>query len=150
MGDEIQGVTLKVCVLRPPDLDTTQTVVVGGRAYDMTRADEDGRLAWLYLTGLESVGTCDLVSTQTTYDELGLPHREEVRVPVLAREVTHGSEGSGESLLSTLVVSVRACDYDGDRYVAMAGKRHAIGKVSGDGDWVRLSCAEGVADVGQT
>ena len=149
LGDAVQALTLKVCVRRSPDLSTTDAVVVGGDAYDLTRSDEDGRLAWLYLSQLTSAGTCELVATKTTYDDLGLAHQTETRTTVTARTVEHGTAATGSGALGTLSVTVRACDWDGERAVAIAGRRHSVAKVTGDGDWVRLDCSEGVADVGR-
>lgn len=149
MGDDAQATTLKVCVRRPPALPTTSTVVVGGRAHDVTRVDEDGRLAWLYLTELNAAGTCELVSTTTTYDELGLPVTSKARQAVLVRKVEHGTEAEGTGSLATLSVTIRSCDWAGERKVVMGGLVHSVRKVTGDGAWTTLTCAEGAVDVGQ-
>lgn len=149
LGEAAQALTLKVCVRRPPGLSTTDVVVVDGHAYDLTRADEDGRLAWLYLSQLTSACACELIATKTVYDELGLPKSTETCTMVLARTVAHGTAAADPGALGTLSVTVRACDWDDERAVVMAGRRHTVTRVTGDGEWVRLDCSEGVADRGR-
>ncbi len=149
MGADAQLVTAKVCVRRPPSLATTEVVTIGGAAYDLTKTDEDGRLAWLYLTQLTSAGGVTLVGTKTTYDELGIARRTERRTPVLARTVAWGEEGAATGQLSTLKVTLRACDWAGERAVVLGDQRHSVTKATRAGDWVTLTCSEGVSDVGQ-
>lgn len=149
LGDDAQSLTLKVCVRRPPGLATTDVVVVDGRAYDLTRSDEDGRLAWLYLSQLTSAGTCELIATKTTYDDLGLPRSTETRTMVHVRTVSRGTAAADSGALGTLSVTIRDCDWAGERAVAMGGRRHTVTKATGDGEWVRLACSEEVADVGK-
>lgn len=149
LGSDAQSVTAKVCVRRPPSLATTEVVTIGGRAYDLTKADEDGRLAWLYLTQLTSAGGVTLVGTKATYDDLGIAHQAEARTPVLARTIAWGGDAADQGQLSTLTVTLRACDWDGERAVVLGKRRHSVTKASRAGDWVTLTCSEGVADVGQ-
>lgn len=149
LGEAAQTLTLKVCVLRPPGLSTTDVVVVDGHAYDLTRADEDGRLAWLYLSQLTSAGTCELIATKTVYDELGLPKSTETCTTVHVRTVRRGTAAADSGALGTLSVTIRDCDWAGECSVVMGGRRHAVTKATGDGEWVRLDCSEGVADRGR-
>lgn len=149
LGEAAQALTLKACVRRPPALSTTDVVVVDGHAYDLTRSDEDGRLAWLYLSQLTSAGTCELVATTTAYDDLGLPTSTEARTTVLVRKAEIGASSVDSGALGILSVTIRSCDWDGERAVVMDGRRHSVTRVTGDGEWVRLDCSEGVADRGR-
>lgn len=148
LGSDAQSVIAKVCVRRPPSLATTDAVTIGGRAYDLTKADEDGRLAWLYLAQLTSAGGVTLVDTKATYDELGIAHETGTRTPVLARTIAWGEDAATSGQLSTLAVTLRACDWAGERAVVLGDQRHSVTKASRAGDWVTLACSEGVADVG--
>ena len=146
LGDDAQALTLKVCVRRPPDLSTTDAVLVDGRAYDLTKSDEDGRLAWLYLSQLTSAGTCTLVAAKTAYDDLGLATRTETRTEVLVRTVSCGTAAADSGALGTLTLTIRTCDWAGERAVVMDGTRYTVAKTAGDGQWLALTCAERAAD----
>lgn len=149
LGSDAQSVTAKVCVRRPPSIATTDAVTIGGRAYDLTKVDEDGRLAWLYLSQLTSAGEVTLVAIKATYDDLGISHQAETRTPVLARTIAWGGDAADQGQLSTLTVMLRTCDWDGERAVVLGKRRHFVTKASRAGDWVTLACSEGVADVGR-
>ncbi|WP_028264376.1 hypothetical protein [Atopobium fossor] len=149
LGSDAPSLSLKVCVRRPPDLSVANTAVIAGKAYDITKTDEDGRLAWLYLTRFESVGTCELVATSAEYDDLGIAHATEKRTSVYVRSVEWSGNSTDAGQLASLHISIRADDWAGERAVVMRGKRHSVTRVTGDGEWTTLECAEGIGDVGQ-
>lgn len=148
LGTDIESVTQKVKVRAPRDIATTDCACIGTKVFDLTKIDASGRFAWLYLAEIKRVGTCDLIATKTVYDDLGVPSRKETREPVLVRSIDYGEIATNKSQLGTLIVTIRACDWRGERSLAMRGKRHSIETVTGRGDWVVLKCSEGVADIG--
>ena len=150
LGASAEAVTLKICVRRPPSLATTKTVAISGQAYDITRTDESDGLSWLYLSKLSTAGTCELVSVKADYDDIGIAHSTETRQKVYIREISYGQEAASKGLFNDTTITLRSCDYAGERVVVMAGVRYRVQSVAGDGDWVRLRCVEGVAEVGKS
>lgn len=150
LGASAEAVTLKVSTRRPPELETTNTIVIGDKVYDITRTDDDGRLVWLYLTQIKTASQCELVSVKTTYDDLGIAKSIETRQKVYIRAITYGQEAASKGLFNDTTITLRTCDYAGERVVVMAGVRYRVQSVAGDGDWVRLRCVEGVAEVGKS
>lgn len=150
LGASAEAVTLKVSIRRPPELDTTNTIAIDDKVYDITRTDDDGRLVWLYLTQIKTSGQCELVSVKTTYDDLGIAKSIETRQKVYIRTITYGQEAASKGLFNDTTITLRTCDYAGERVVVMAGVRYRVQSVVGDGDWVRLRCVEGVAEVGKS
>lgn len=150
LGASAEAVTLKVSIRRPPQLETTNTIVIGDKVYDITRTDDDGRLVWLYLTQIKTSGQCELVSVKTTYDDLGIAKSTETRQKVYIRAITYGQEAASKGLFNDTTITLRTCDYAGERVVVMAGVRYRVQSVAGDGDWVRLRCVEGVTEVGKS
>ena len=150
LGASAEAVTLKVSIRRPPQLETTNTIVIGDKVYDITRTDDNGHLVWLYLTQIKTSGQCELVSVKTTYDDLGIAKSTETRQKVYIRAITYGQEAASKGLFNDTTITLRTCDYAGERVVVMAGVRYRVQSVAGDGDWVRLRCVEGVAEVGKS
>lgn len=150
LGASAEAVTLKVSARRPPQLDTTHTIVIDDKVYDITRTDDNGRLVWLYLAQIKIVGQCELVSVKTTYDDLGIARSIETRQKVYIRTITYGQEAASKGLFNDMTITLRSCDYAAERVVVMAGVRYRVQSVAGDGDWVRLRCVEGVAEVGKS
>ncbi len=148
LGADAESITQKVKVRTPRDIATTDCVCIGTKVFDLTKIDTNGRFAWLYLTEIKRVGTCELIATKTVYNDLGVPSRKETREAVLVRSIDYGENATKNGQLSTLGVTIRTCDWQGERSLAMRGKRHSIESVKGRGDWVVLKCSEGVVDIG--
>ena len=152
MGEAIQTVTMKVCARVPPGLDVGSTwALVGGVAHDVTRADPSGRLCYLYLTRLVVAGTCVLVGSTAKYDELGLPTTTTAETGVCYRQVKWGTDAAGISVgqVATGTLTVRACDWQGERRVRLNGTTYAVTGAIGSGRWVALGIREEAVTRGQ-
>lgn len=136
-------VTRKVRVRRCPGLDTSVTALLDGRACDVTRVDEEGRLAYLYLDEPTSDGMAELVRRRTSYDDLGRPHGEREGTWVLVRSASVGSDSGSP----TLRLTVRACDYAGEAVVERGGTAYTVLSHASDGGWTVLACREGAKDL---
>jgi hypothetical protein len=52
-----------------------------------------------------------------------------------------------QSVWPTIELTVRQCDWDGERHVSYKGIRYAVRSTKGDGNWLRLTCEEGVPEL---
>lgn len=147
LGEDAEQLSLKVAVQHPPKITTDLTVMIDGKNYDITKADESGRLTYLYLTELVSAGQCDLISVKTTYDEVGIKKTAESRLKVWMRGAQHSIGAAQHGALDALDVTLRAVDWRGERLLEVDGTRYRVQKATSRGDWVTLQCSEGVADV---
>ncbi len=147
LGEDAEQISLKVAIQHPPKITTNLTVTIDGKNYDITKADESGRLTYLYLTELASVGQCDLISVKTTYDKVGIKKTTESRLKVWMRGASHSISAVQHGALDALDVTLRAVDWQGERLLEVNGTRYRVQKAIGKGDWVTLQCSEGVADV---
>ena len=148
LGDAASGISRKVRAQLPPGVSTTDCVAIGGAVYDVTRLDREGRLSWLYLTELASDGTLDLLPGGVSYDTLGLPARSPTAVTVRYRAASWG-RSTGDAPMPSASVRVRALDWDGERELRVGGETYAVTGAEGDGEWVTLACARGVAQLGR-
>lgn len=147
LGEDAEQLSLKVSVQLPQKVSTNLTVTIDGKNYDITKADESGRLTYLYLTELVSVGQCDLVSVKTTYDKVGIKKITESRLKVWMRGASHSISAAQHGALDALDVTLRTVDWRGERLLEVDGTRYRVQKATSRGDWVTLQCSEGVADV---
>lgn len=153
-GDDAESATLKMQVRTPYDevpVRTTDVAVVGTRAYDVTAVDGSakGCYKYLYLTELVADGTAALEAENTTYDDLGIAHQSPTTQVVYVRRATQTDDGGTPALYLT----VRACDYAGERAVVRdklgSPQRYSVRTVAWSGEWATLTCMEGGADVGR-
>lgn len=146
LGDDVSNVTRKVRARIPPDVDTDSFAAIGGKVYDLTRIDRDGRLAWLYLSEVKAEGQCSLLGYTVTYDDLGLATRTATETPVWYKTATYGST-TDEPPMPSVTIQIRNVDYAGEREVRVGSTKYAIQSTTGDGQWLSLTCAEGGAQV---
>ena len=148
LGKDVEQVSLKVAALLPPMLSTVDCIAgIGGKLYDITKADEDGRKVYLYLTDLVSVGKCDLVEVKTTYDKVGLKKTVKTPFSVYMRDGVHSVSAAQHGALDEMDITIRSIDWQGERLVKVGDTEYRVQKAIGKGDWVTLQCSEGVADV---
>lgn len=131
-----QEVTAKVSVREPPGLSTTALVEMRGKAFDLTRYDCEGRIAYLYLTEVATDGTATIVGQTTSYDELGQAVRETEETEVTVKECRMDVEGGRP----VLTVTLRTVDYAGEATVVRGGERYHVDAVATDGGWTTLKC----------
>ncbi len=148
-GDEL---TLKVEVRKAPDLAPDLDVLCDGAMYDLTRVEDRGATCWLWLSEIATDGTCDLVSSTVTYDELAIEDVVETSQPVYVRKATLSTKrvnASGvDGLRPSVTLRLRACDYDGERTVMRGGVTYSVMSSEGHGRWVDLACSERGSDRG--
>ena len=147
LGDDASRITRKVACRVSPDVDTEKLAHIDGRLYEVTRTDADARWHYLFLSELACDGVAMLVATTTTY-ERGEPRSTETATPVYAKTASAGEtdtdKGGFKSIWPTLALTIRACDYDRETIVRFVGKEYRIRKVTGDGEWLKLTCEGGV------
>lgn len=147
LGADASQITRKVACRLSPSLDTEKLAEIGGKVYEVTRTDNDGRWHYLYLTELACDGTCDLVGYTTTRVK-GEQKRSESVTTVHVKVATAGEIDTDdvkfESLWPTIALTVRACDYNRQTVVRRGSMEYHVSKVTGDGEWVKLNCTGGV------
>ena len=147
LGVDASQITRKVACRLSPELDTEKLVEIGGRLYEITRTDADYRWYYLYLTELACDGTATLVGYSTTYAK-GEKQRVESPTIVHVKTASMGEVDTDdvkfESMWPTLVLTIRACDYGRQAIVRRDGIEYRIRKVTGDGEWLKLTCEGGV------
>ena len=151
-ADGVQ-VTRKVVTRRAPGVDAGTTCAIGGRAYDVTRVDLAAKTMTLWLSELTTDGTCVLHATSVTRDGRGEMTQETVPTEVYVRTARmggeRGSSGGAQSVWPTVLLTLRACDWRGERSVTYRGVTYKVESTRGDGAWVELTCAEGAVQHGQ-
>lgn len=140
-GSEGEGVTMKVTIRTPfgrPEVSTTDVALVDGSAYDITAVDASakGCTSYVYLTRLVGDGTCDLVARTTTYDEDGLAKPSETSTTVHVKQ----AKATDDDGTPALDVTVRTCDWAGERVLVRNGTRYRVSKASTDAEWTTLTC----------
>lgn len=147
LGDDASRISRKVACRVSPYVDTEKLVRIEGTLYEVTRTDADARWHYLFLSELACDGVATLVATTTTY-ERGEPKSAETATPVYAKTASAGEtdtdKGGFKSIWPTLALTIRACDYDRETIVRFDGKEYRIRKVTGDGEWLKLTCEGGV------
>lgn len=146
-------VTRKVVTRRAPGIDAGTTIAIDGDAYDVTRVDVAARNMTLWLSQLTSDGTCALHATRATRDERGEARSEDVPTEVYVRRARMGGErhskAGAQSVWPTVELTIRACDWEGERSVTFRGVTYAVTATDGDGEWLRLTCEEGAVQHGK-
>lgn len=137
-----QEVTAKVSVREPPGLSTTPIVEMRGKAFDLTRYDCEGRIAYLYLSEVGTDGTVALVGQTTSYDDLGQAVRETEETEVTVKECRIDVDGGRP----VLTVTVRTVDYAGEATVVRGGEHYHVEAVATDGGWTTLKCGSTAHD----
>lgn len=144
-------VTRKVVCRLCPGVDAGTVVAIDNVVHDVTRVDFTARNMTLHLCKLTHDGTCDLIATKSTRDARGERTTKDTLTTVYVREAGMGGEASVkaglQSVWPTIQLTIRQCDYDGERHVSYKGIRYAVTATQGDGSWVRLTCEEGVPEL---
>lgn len=147
LGDDASRISRKVACRVSPYVDTEKLARIEGKLYEVTRTDADARWHYLFLSELACDGVASLVATTTTYVK-GEPRSVETTTAVYAKTASAGEtdtdNGGFKSIWPTLVLTIRACDYDRETIVRFDGKEYRIRKVTGDGEWLKLTCEGGV------
>ena len=141
----------KLEVRHAPRLDADATATFRGRAYEVTQVEDRGATAYLWLAEVACEGTCDLLREVTSRDGRG------VEAPVASPPVTvfvrrdspaasHARDAGQDRLMPSASLTLRACDYGGERRVRRAGVTYDVTSVEHDGRWVRLRCERRVAN----
>lgn len=151
-SDGVQ-VTRKVVTRRAPDVDAGTIVAIDGETYDVTRVDVTARNMTLWLSQLTTDGTCSLVATTSTRDERGEATTADVPTEVYVRSARMGGErhskAGAQSVWPTVELTIRACDWAGERSVTFRRVTYAVTATANDGEWLRLTCEEGAVQHGQ-
>lgn len=151
-SDGVQ-VTRKVVTRRAPDVDAGTMVAIDGDAYDVTRVDLAPHNMTLWLSQLTCDGTCVLHATKVTRDARGESKTQDTPTEVYVRRARMGgdshSKAGAQSVWPTAELTIRACDWDGERSVTFRGVTYAITATASDGEWLRLTCEEGAVQHGQ-
>ena len=146
-------VSRKVVTRRAPNVDAGTTCVIGGRAYDVTRVDLAAKNMTLWLSEITTDGTCVLHGTKVERDARGEMTTHAVDVEVYVHSASmggeRGSSGGAQSVWPTLRLTLRACDWRGERSVTYRGLTYKVASTQGDGAWVELQCEEGAVQHGQ-
>lgn len=147
LGVDVSQITRKVACRLSPDVDTEKLAEIGGKLYEITRTDADYRWHYLYLTELACDGTATLVGYSTTYAK-GEKQRVESPTVVYVKTAEMGEVDTDDvkfdSMWPTLTLTIRACDYSRQTVIRRDGMEYRIRKVTGDGEWLRLTCEGGV------
>lgn len=152
---EAEGVqvTRKVVTRRAPGVDAGTTVAIDGRAHDVTRVDLAAKTMTLWLSELTCDGTCVLTATKATRDARGEATRAATPTTVYVRRARLGGEtvtkAGSRVVWPTAEITIRACDWGGERKVTYRGVTYRVTGVRGDGEWLSLSCEEGAVEHGQ-
>lgn len=152
---EAEGVlvTRKVVTRRAPGVDAGVTCAIGGRAYDVTRVDLAAKTMTLWLSELSTDGTCVLHGTSVARNPRGEADTNEEDTEVYVRRARMGAEsgssGGAQSVWPTVLLTIRACDWRGERSVTFRGITYKVTSAAGDGAWMELACQEGVVQHGQ-
>ena len=146
-------ITAKVEVRYSPLINANNDVELGGKPYEVTRVENRGRTCWLWLSELASDGTCELLSETYEYDDIGVPQKTSTEpIVVYVRSLSPGMRrvtASGvDALDETLVMRIRAIDYDNERRVRRSGITYTVIKSESHGRWCDLTCQERGADRG--
>lgn len=147
------GVTRKVVCRRAPGVDAGAVVAIGGDVYDVTRADLAPKNMTLTLSRVTADGTCVLHAAKVARDARGEPSGTPTDTEVFVRSAAMGGEthtrADAQSVWPTVTLTLRACDWDGELSVTYRSVTYRVTSTDGDGEWVRLTCEEGVAQHGQ-
>lgn len=139
-------VTRKLVCRRAPDVDAGTIVAIDGYAYDVTRVDLMAKTMTLTLSQLMCDGTCDLVRETTTRDARGESVTGEVPTTVYVRKARMGGttdkRAGVQTVWPTVSLTIRACDWEGERIVSFRGASYAVRAAKGDGEWLVLECEE--------
>lgn len=146
-------VTRKVVTRRAPNVDAGTVCAIDGTAYDLTRVDLASKNMTLWLSELTSDGTCVLHATTVTRDARGEATATPADTTVYVRTARMGGEthtkAGGQTIWPTVELTLRACDWCGERSVTYKDVTYQVASTKGDGEWVTLSCEEGAMDHGQ-
>ena len=151
-ADGVQ-VTRKVVCRRAPGVDAGAIVAIGGRVYDVTRADMAARNMTLHLSEVTTDGTCTLHATTVTRDARGESTSGASDTEVHVRSAAMGGEthvkAGAQSIWPTVRLTIRARDWDGERSVTYRGVTYKVAATDGDGEWLDLTCEEGAVQHGR-
>lgn len=144
-------ITAKVEVRNSPLINANNDVEMDGKPYEVTRVESRGRTCWLWLSEMTSDGTVELLSTRYEYDDIGVPQKTSTEPTVVyVRSLSPGMRrvtASGvDALDETLVMRIRATDYDNERKVRRNGITYTVIKSESHGRWCDLTCQERGAD----
>lgn len=146
-------VTRKVVTRRAPDVDAGTACSIDGIAYDLTRVDLAAKNMTLWLSELTSDGTCVLHGTKVTRDARGEASTEPEDITVYVRRAQVGGEthtkAGAQTIWPNVSLTLRACDWLGERSVTYKGVTYQVASSSGDGEWVKLACEQGAMHYGQ-
>ena len=145
------AVTRKVVCRRPPaGLDAHDVVAIGDEVYEVTRTDATPKLATLFLDRLTCDGTCLLKGTSTSRNARGEATRTEGGTEVYVRHARMGDRATSKTGVAapwpTLALTLRACDWAGERQVEYRSLTYAVTASKGDGQWVELTCEQGMVE----
>lgn len=139
-----------VCRLPPPGVDAARTVAIGGDAYEVTRTDQTTKHLTLFLDQLTCDGTCELLDTTSSTDARGEVRRTPTEAEAYVRRARMGDRATSKTGVSapwpTLALTLRACDWRGERQVRYKGSTYAVTASKGDGEWVELTCEQGMVE----
>lgn len=151
-ADGVQ-VTRKVVCRRAPGVDAGAIVAIGGRVYDVTRADMAARNMTLHLSEVTTDGTCTLHATTATRDARGESAATDVGTDVFVRNASKGGEthtrAGAQTIWPTVRLTLRARDWCGERSVTYRGVTYKVTSTDGDGEWLDLTCEEGAVQHGR-
>lgn len=146
-------VTRKVVTRRAPNVDAGTIVAIDGRVYDVTRADATAKNLTLWLAELTSDGTCVLHDTTATRDARGETVTVTIDTTVYVRRARMGgemrTEAGARAVWPTVELTIRACDWAGERSVTYRDVTYRVTSAKGDGEWLALTCEEGAAEHGK-
>ena len=125
-------------------------MAIGGDAYEVTRSDQTPKYLTLFLDQLSTDGTCELKNTRSATDARGEVQRATSPTTVYVRRARMGDRATTKTGISapwpTLSLTLRACDWAGERQVTYKGATYAVTASKGDGEWVTLTCEQGMVE----
>ena len=146
-------VSRKIVTRRAPDVDAGTIIAIDGKVYDVTRVDLTSKNMTLWLSELTHDGTCVLHATKVTRDARGEASTQDSPTTVYVRRARMGGEthakAGAQTIWPTVELTIRACDWCGERSVTYKGATYAITSTKGDGEWLALTCEEGAPQHGQ-
>ena len=93
-----------------------------------------------------------LLTTTTTYDDLGVPSKTTTERTVYANERTMGATAyyaaAQAGVHPSAVLQVRRCDYKDETRLRYDGKTLSVTRVQRTPDFVTLTCEEATSDRG--
>jgi len=119
---------------------------IDGKLFEAYRAEQSGRLSYLYLSEIATDGIVSLIAEKDSYDKLKQRRTIETSTDVFCRRVALNNQrsvaGASDRLAPSLTLTLRACDWDGETQAKRNGIRYAVVATHSSGRWLSLELSQ--------